>query len=282
MTTPWISLYPADFLADIGHLGNTELGIYWRLLLVYYRDGKPLPADTDRLRRLAMCFSPEEFRALESVVAEFFRVDSTDDGRRVWRHARADREMAAAEGRHAAASAKASAAAAARWAKAPGNAPSIPPSNASGSAPSNACAMPTTTTTTTTEDRRAKPSALAPSSPAPQAAPARKPTEMQPDEIIFGYGVPLLVQAGTADKQARSFLGKLRKAHGDKAVIDALRQCFKAKPLQPLEWLAKALPPAVPKQTQEQAEQAQRGALVAGMRSKLGFANLDDIVEGNL
>lgn len=63
------------------------------------------------------------------------------------------------------------------------------------------------------------------------------------DEIIFGYGVPLLTSAGNPEKQARSFLGGLRKAHGDAALIDALRTCLKEKPMQPLEWLAAALPP---------------------------------------
>lgn len=66
---------------------------------------------------------------------------------------------------------------------------------------------------------------------------------MSPDEIIFGYGVTLLINAGTAEKQARSFLGGLRKGHGDAALIDSLRECAKARPLQPLEWLAAALPP---------------------------------------
>lgn len=64
-----------------------------------------------------------------------------------------------------------------------------------------------------------------------------------PDEIIFGYGVPMLTAAGNEDKHVRSFLGMLRKEHGDTAVIDKLRECAKTKPLQPLEWLAKALPP---------------------------------------
>ena len=67
---------------------------------------------------------------------------------------------------------------------------------------------------------------------------------MTADEIIFGYGVPLLTNAGTSDKQARSFLGGLRKAHGDDALVNTLRDCLKSKPLQPLEWLAAALPPA--------------------------------------
>lgn len=64
-----------------------------------------------------------------------------------------------------------------------------------------------------------------------------------PNEIIFGYGLPLLTNAGTPEKQARSFLGGLRKHHGDSSLIDALRECIRVKPLQPLEWLAKALPP---------------------------------------
>lgn len=67
---------------------------------------------------------------------------------------------------------------------------------------------------------------------------------LSPSEIIFGYGLPLLTNAGTSDKQARSFLGGLRKQHGDDAVVNALRDCLKEKPLQPLEWLAAVLPPA--------------------------------------
>lgn len=93
----YVALYPTDFLADVGHLGNTELGIYTRLLLVYYRDQRPLPFDTDRLRRLAMAFSPEECRALEAVLPEFFVLTAQPDGSRVWRHKRADRELEAAK-----------------------------------------------------------------------------------------------------------------------------------------------------------------------------------------
>lgn len=66
---------------------------------------------------------------------------------------------------------------------------------------------------------------------------------LTPDEIIFGYGLPILTNSGTAEKQARSFLGGLRKRHGDEALVDSLRECIRAKPLQPLEWLAKAMPP---------------------------------------
>ncbi len=87
---------------------------------------------------------------------------------------------------------------------------------------------------------------------------------LTPDEIIFGYGVPLLTNAGISDKQARSFLGGLRKSHGDDALVDALRECIRAKPLQPLEWMAKILPPigAPPKRNkQEQLEDRNRAVV---------------------
>jgi hypothetical protein len=71
----------------------------------------------------------------------------------------------------------------------------------------------------------------------------KPPLITDPNEIIFGYGLALLTNAGTVEKQARSFLGGLRKHHGDDALIDKLRECAKTKPLQPLEWLAAALPP---------------------------------------
>lgn len=77
------------------------------------------------------------------------------------------------------------------------------------------------------------------------ASGASAPKKLTADEVIFSYGVPLLVNAGTPEKQARSFLGGLRKSHGDDAVVNALRECIRAKPLQPLEWLAGALKPKV-------------------------------------
>lgn len=77
----------------------------------------------------------------------------------------------------------------------------------------------------------------------PNGTGGKPPLITNPDEIIFGYGLNLLMSAGTLEKNARSFLGGLRKHHGDEALINSLRECAKAKPLQPLEWLAAALPP---------------------------------------
>jgi hypothetical protein len=74
--------------------------------------------------------------------------------------------------------------------------------------------------------------------------PGGKPPKLtDPKEIIFGFGLTLLVNASVPEKQARSFLGGRVKEYEEGPVIDALRDCAKAKPLQPLEWLAAALPP---------------------------------------
>jgi hypothetical protein len=93
-------------------------------------------------------------------------------------------------------------------------------------------------------------------------AAVKRAKETDPEIIIFSYGVPLLVSAGSTDKAARSFLGGLRKVHGDEALIQGLRDCIKAKPVQPLEWLAKVLPPKPPAGKQSALE-ARNAATVA-------------------
>lgn len=75
-------------------------------------------------------------------------------------------------------------------------------------------------------------------------SPAKKVVvPMEDKDKVFTYGVPILVNSGSTDKAARSFLGGLCKGHGDAAVVQALRDCVREKPIQPLEWLAAALPP---------------------------------------
>ena len=104
-------------------------------------------------------------------------------------------------------------------------------------------------------------------------------------ETIFSYGVPMLVAAGTSEKHARSFLGKLRKSHGDEAVIRGLRECYRLKPMQPIEYLGRLLPPegapvaahetgeleALKKRDAEfvRADPERVAALVGGLKEKL-------------
>jgi uncharacterized protein YdaU (DUF1376 family) len=123
MKIPYIALYPADFIADTYHLGNMEIGIYWRLLLHYYQHRQPLPYDLDTVCRIAYATSPEERKAVEFLLTEFFTVATNGRGQKVWRHHRADKEITEACARHDAAVGKARKAAEARWGK-PENAPS--------------------------------------------------------------------------------------------------------------------------------------------------------------
>lgn len=94
-STPWVSLYPSDYLADTAHLGLTEHGVYWRLLLHYYQHRKPLPGDIGEIYRIARANSPEERRTVDYILAEFFTFELTslESGAGVWRSERADRDM---------------------------------------------------------------------------------------------------------------------------------------------------------------------------------------------
>jgi uncharacterized protein YdaU (DUF1376 family) len=96
------------------------------------------------------------------------------------------------------------------------------------------------------------------------------PVEMTTQETIFHYGVPLLTQSGVKEERARSFLGGLVKGHGPDLVIAKLRECFKAKPLAPLEWLGAALPPKdIPKKLEWHEHQA--GIEAMGVKLGVGM-----------
>jgi hypothetical protein len=60
-------------------------------------------------------------------------------------------------------------------------------------------------------------------------------------DTIFALGVPLLTAAAVSERNARSMLGRLRKDHGDDAVIGALQRCASERPLQPVPWIQAAL-----------------------------------------
>ena len=100
MGTPYIALYPSDYLADTAHLGLTEHGVYWRMLLHYYQHCKPFPNDLEKINRVILAATPEEKRVTEYILGEFFTLERHEDGVNYWHHARADWEICAAEARH--------------------------------------------------------------------------------------------------------------------------------------------------------------------------------------
>lgn len=257
-----------DYLKDTAHLSLLEHGVYARLMDVYYtREGAIPEADA---ARLVAARSREERAALAAVLDEFFDLR---DG--AWHQSRCDREIRLySEGEPEREVKKANtdnrlkrhreersrlfkiitdAGQHADW--------NIKMDALREIAERISATAPATVAETATETLPATQPATAPATPAtashtpyPDTIPntntseakasGGKPPTMTPEEIIFGYGVPLLVSAGNTDKAARSFLGGLRKAQQDDgAIVNALRDCIRAKPLQPLEWLAAALPP---------------------------------------
>ena len=147
---PWIALYPSDYLADTAHLGLTEHGVYWRLLLHYYQHHNPLPADLDKICRIVLANTPEERRTVEYILTEFFVLTAREDGTMIWRHGRADVEIKTAKERHDLAARRASAGGQATKTKWEGLKQGLKPSS------SIASRVVSTSTSTSTEKEKEK------------------------------------------------------------------------------------------------------------------------------
>lgn len=223
-----VNYYPhhvGDYMTATAHLTWLEDCAYRRLLDSYYVREQPFPVDIAQVCRLVRAAGKDERKAVETVLKEFFQL--TELG---WHHGRCEREIEKAK--VSAERSKNNGMKGGRPTKT--NPPGIPQKTQQ--------VNPGLAEKTYAEpDPKAPNPNPNPNYSVPKGTGGKPP--MQPDEIIFSYGLGLLTNAGTAEKQARSFLGGLRKQHGDPALIDALRECAKAKPLQPLEWLAAALPP---------------------------------------
>jgi uncharacterized protein YdaU (DUF1376 family) len=79
-----------DYDKNTSHLTACEDGIYCRLIRRYYDKECPLPADVSEVKRLARARTPEERKAVDAVLREFFRLE--DDG---WHHGKCDEIISA-------------------------------------------------------------------------------------------------------------------------------------------------------------------------------------------
>lgn len=221
-----MNFYPhhiGDYLTATAHLTWVEDCAYRRMLDLYYSREQAIPADLAQASRLCRATSKEERKAVETVLVEFFTL--TDRG---WEHSRCEEEIV-----KAAEAAKRARANGQKGGRPPKAQPTTNPDETQpviyGNPEKSKSQAPITNPITNTNISEAK------------ASGGKPPTN---EEIIFSYGLSLLTSAGSTDKAARSFLGGLRKGRDDAEVVNALRDCIRAKPLQPLEWLAAALPPA--------------------------------------
>lgn len=85
-TRPWMPFYIGDYRADTPHLSTAQHGAYLLLIFHYWQLGG-LPDDDEQLARI-VGMTPAEWRKNRPVNRAFFT-----DG---WRHARIEREIAAA------------------------------------------------------------------------------------------------------------------------------------------------------------------------------------------
>lgn len=79
-----------DYDAATAHLSVIEDGAYSRLIRLYYRTEKPLPADIPQVCRLVRAQSKAEREAVDAMLREFF--DLRQDG---WHQKRCDEELVA-------------------------------------------------------------------------------------------------------------------------------------------------------------------------------------------
>ncbi len=91
----YFELYPGDYLRDTTRLTLVEHGAYLRLLMAYYAEETPLPADESELFVIVSAVSASDKASVRKVAARFFPVG--DDGLR--RNGRADEEIAKAQKR---------------------------------------------------------------------------------------------------------------------------------------------------------------------------------------
>lgn len=84
----YVELHIGDYDKATAHLTACEDGIYGRLLRRYYDTEAPLCADIKALQRFVRARSKDELAAVQTVLDEFFVLES--DG---WHHKRCDHEI---------------------------------------------------------------------------------------------------------------------------------------------------------------------------------------------
>jgi len=85
-------LYIGDYLADTQHLTPLQHGVYFLLIMAYWRNGGPLPDENNSLRMITK-MSRSEWKKMRPTMEHFFEIS---DGQE-WRHKRIDAELEKAE-----------------------------------------------------------------------------------------------------------------------------------------------------------------------------------------
>jgi uncharacterized protein YdaU (DUF1376 family) len=277
----YFELHLGDYEAATAHLSMLEDAAYCRMLRIYYRTERPLPADIKQVCRLVRAASKPERDAVQQVLDDFFTLQA--DG---WHQARCDEELQRFQegepereakkaneetrlkrhreeraalfkllteaGQHAPWNIKmeelrrlAAPYQPARATAAAMQAPPLPATAPATPATATQAPIPRHQTPDTNPQglNTAVPVGTGADAPpqVPAAAPADPGPAPSPLDTIFAVGLPMLLQANVPDRNARTFLGHLRKLAkgrgGDPAVVQALNRCAAAQALDPITFL---------------------------------------------
>lgn len=222
-----------DYAEATAHLSFVEDAAYSRMIRKYYATEKPLPADIRAIQRLIGARSKEEREAVQVVLDEFFVLQ--DDG---WHQTRCDEDIA----RYQSKQGKARASANARWSK------PHTERNANASLPHmqtdserNANASETHNGRNALQSPVPSPQTPNPNTkqPFPAADATGKVSAPVTEAEYWQAGVEMLTNAGTPEKQARTFLGMLCKDGQKPVVIGAIGQAILEQPADPLAYIRK-------------------------------------------
>lgn len=226
-TDTWMPFYVTDYLGDTMHLSTTQHGAYLLLLLACWKAGGELPDDDSQLAAITR-LPVSDWKRSAPVLRRFF--DSVDG---VLLHGRVKKELDRA---------KELSAKRAEIGKKGGR----PPKDKQDK-------------TNRFLDGEANPKQTETPSPSPTTYSVTDVTGGEPPSArdrVFANGVPLLTVAGVSEKNARSMLASLCKRSGDTAVADAIDQCARDNPVEPVSWLQSLLSPKEKPQAKTFAQQA--------------------------
>ena len=225
----WMPLYVGDYLTGTAHLSAAESGAYLHLILHYWNNGGPLPADDEQLRRLSR-MERDEWAASKGRVLAFFVIE----GDRLI-HGRVDAEIAKATEVYEGRKARAEAARAAREAKA-----------ASVNSNIRTDVSPDMPTQSQSQSQSQSPVVRVPPSAA-RTGEVSKPDDSaaEPPPLktkLFGECLQWLGRAAGKDpNRLRSVVGGWCRDYGEEPVLRAFLRAQRDGPVEPVAWITAAL-----------------------------------------
>jgi uncharacterized protein YdaU (DUF1376 family) len=217
---PALPLWTDAYLGDTTHLTTIEHGAYMLLLMTAWRTRDCVLPDDDRLLARYARLNSQQWKRIRPIIEAFFTVA---DG--VWKQGRLTDERGAVERHRLLQSEKGKAGAQAKSLK---RQERDKAAAKNGTAPASAEVQPDASSLTLTLTHSSVDKSTGGEPP-------------DPVKELFDVGVSVLTACGQTEKEARSLIGKWRKASSDSDVLAGLIDCRARAISAPVEWMQKRL-----------------------------------------